>query len=135
MDNEMTTTSGGCGAVAPAAEVTKSAASFRANLDVLETDDEFLVLADVPGSTSDQIDINFEDGTLSVCAGVKARRATGFKRLIQEYGVGEFVRSLRLGEGIDSAKISAELKDGVLTLRLPKAETAKPRTIKVQMAS
>jgi HSP20 family protein len=99
--------------------------------DVLDTDDEFLVLADLPGVTPDGIDIRFENGELTL----HGRRAAdhGEKpRALWEYEVTNYFRTFRLTEHIAADRIEAELKNGVLTLHLPKAEAVKPRRIAVK---
>ena len=113
------------------AEHTRSGRCYRPNVDILEKDDELLVLADVPGAKADQIDIKFEDGTLGIHADVGPRRDESPQSLLREYGVGDFHRTFQVSELVDASKISAEYTDGVLTLHLPKADSAKPRKITV----
>jgi HSP20 family protein len=113
------------------AERTWSGCCYRPNVDIVEKADELLVLADVPGANDGTIDVNFEDGELEIRAAVPARHGDDRTRLREEYGVGDFYRSFRVSETIDSAQISAEYADGVLTLHLPKAAAIKPRKIAV----
>jgi HSP20 family protein len=113
------------------AEQTRSTACYRPNVDILEQADELLVLADMPGAKSDSIDVNFEDGMLTIHALLNDRQPPDTQYLLREYGVGDYYRTFRVSEAIDASKIAAEYADGVLTLHLPKAETAKPRKIKV----
>ncbi len=80
---------------------------------------------------SDQIDINFEKGTLTLHAPVPARQSEDQLYLVHEYGVGDYYRTFNVSESIDAGRISAEYGDGVLTLHLPKAESIKPRKISV----
>ncbi len=115
------------------AEHTRSGRYYRPNVDILEKEDELLVLADVPGANAESIDIKFEDGTLAIHAKVEPRQEATPEMLLQEYGVGDFYRTFQVSEAIDASKISAELHDGVLTLRLPKAEAVKPRKIAVKV--
>jgi HSP20 family protein len=99
--------------------------------DVLETDDDFLLLADMPGVTPENVDIRFENGELTV----HGRRAPGHEeksRALWEYEVTNYFRTFRLTEHIAADRIEAGLKNGVLTLRLPKAEAVKPRRIAVK---
>jgi len=88
-------------------------------VDVLETDDELVVLADFPGVAPSDLDIRFENGELAV----HGRR---------ENGVASYFRNFRINEQVAADKIEAELKQGVLTLRLPKVEAVKPRRIAVK---
>lgn len=116
---------------ATGAEHTRSGRCYRPHVDILEQADELLVLADVPGAKGDKIDVNFEDGNLTIHAGVEPREDEGREFLLQEYGVGDYCRTFRVSEAIDAGKIRASYADGVLTLHLPKAEATKPRKISV----
>jgi len=115
-----------------AAEHTRSGTCYRPNVDILERAEELVVLADMPGASADDVDVNFEDGNLSIYAKVKARQAAETEYLVHEYGVGDYYRTFRVSEAIDASQIAAEFADGVLTLHLPKAEAAKPRKIAVK---
>ena len=117
--------------VAPT-EQTHSCRCYRPNVDIVETAGELTVLADMPGATRDNIDINFENGTLTIHGMVQDRRREGVDTILTEYGVGDFRRVFQVGEEIDANKITAEFADGVLTLHLPKAESVRPRKIAVQ---
>ena len=101
------------------------------NVDVLETDEELLLVADIPGSTSDAIDVRYENGELTIHGRVADRQPENAKCLLRQYGVGHFNRSFQINERIDASKIAAEYSHGVLSVRLPKVEAAKPRTIRV----
>jgi HSP20 family molecular chaperone IbpA len=98
--------------------------------DVYENDDEVLVVADMPGVTADALDIKLDKGELSI----SARREVSPKDgtfLGVEYRDCDYRRRFAVPGGIDAGKISAELKDGVLSLHLPKTEALKPRQIAV----
>jgi HSP20 family protein len=99
-------------------------------VDVFENADEVLVVADVPGASSDQIDVNVENGTLTL----KARRSaeSGGTALAREYDAHDYTRSFRIPAGIDAANISAEAKNGTVLVRLPKIAAVKPRKIAVR---
>lgn len=116
---------------APQTERTRGGQMYRPNVDILEKQEELLVVADLPGVRGGEIDIRFEDGELIIHAPAAARQE-GVRYLLQEYGVGDFYRTFRVSESIDAAKISAEHKEGVLVLHLPKVEAVKPRKIKVK---
>lgn len=113
-------------------ETTRSGRFYRPPVDILEMPDKLVVVADVPGATSSEIDIHFEEGQLTVRAPVRERQAETTRFLLREYGVGDFVRTFRVSEQIDAGKIEAEYADGVLKLHLPKVEAAKPRKITVK---
>jgi HSP20 family molecular chaperone IbpA len=131
MSNETTLTKTAATEATPV-ERTRSGLCYRPNCDILEQADELLVLADMPGAKADAIDVKFEDGTLTILAPVEMRQGGDTDYLLQEYGVGDYFRTFEVSEAIDSAKISAEFADGVLTLHLPKAESARPRKIAVK---
>jgi HSP20 family molecular chaperone IbpA len=114
------------------AEHTRSGVCYRPNVDILEGTDELLVLADIPGARADSIDVDFEDGKLTIYAKVQPRREEDMDYLTREYGVGDFHRTFQVSEAIDTTKITAEYASGVLALHLPKAESAKPRKITVK---
>ena len=110
----------------------RSGRTYVPAVDIIERRDELLLLADVPGAQAEDIDIQYERGELTLTARVTPRQSAPPTYLLNEYGVGDFVRTFQVGEGIDAAKIQAEVNSGVLTLRLPKAETAKTRKIAVK---
>ena len=114
------------------AEHTRSGRLYQPNVDILESTNELTVLADMPGVGGDDIDINFENGTLAIHGKVRPRRGENANCLLEEYGVGDFHRTFQVSEAIDASRITAECAHGVLTLHLPKVEAAKPRKIKVQ---
>jgi len=116
----------------PQSERTRGGRVYRPNVDIVEKQDELLLLADMPGANAGEIDIRFEDGELTIHGPAALRQNDQARYLLQEYGVGDFYRTFRVSEQIDAAKISAEYKDGVLALHLPKVEAAKARRINVK---
>ncbi len=105
---------------------------FRPHVDIVEVADALTIVADLPGAQADTIDIHFEDGLLTLQGRVAPRYPAEGKVLLREYGVGSFFRTFRVSEQVDAQAISAEYRDGVLRVTLPKAEAAKPRKIAVQ---
>lgn len=107
--------------------------TFVPHVDILENDEKLLLLADLPGVQSDDLDIRYERGELTLTARVQPRpmARTSGPPLLQEYEVGDFRRTFRIGELIDAARIEADLRDGVLQLHLPKQAEARPRQIPV----
>lgn len=103
-------------------------------VDVLESKDEILLIADVPGVSADGLDIQIEKGLLTIEARVDKRRENEPAYLLREHGAGVFARSFNVGDGVNSEAITAEIHDGKLTLHLPKAAAAKPRKIEVKTA-
>jgi HSP20 family protein len=104
---------------------------YTPRFDIWEGDEELILYCDLPGVDPDHLHIQFENRELTL-NGKVCRRNSGVDYLHSEYGVGDFYRSFMIGEAINADAISAELKDGVLTLHLPKAENAKPRRIEVK---
>lgn len=115
------------------AELTRSGQFYRPNVDISEGPDELVVHADLPGVRSQDIDIDFKEGILTIHGKVEARQSEGTNYLLNEYGLGDFHRTFQVSEQIDAGRINAAYQDGVLTLRLPKLERVKPRKIAVQV--
>jgi HSP20 family molecular chaperone IbpA len=120
------------GADVASAEHTRGGPYFRPNVDIRELANELVVLADVPGAKNDQIDIQFEEGALTIHARVSQRQKSQGPFSRKEYDVGDYFRTFRISEQIDISRISADYSEGVLTLHLPKVEAVKPRKIKVK---
>lgn len=112
-------------------ERTRTGAIFRPNVDIVETAEELLLLADIPGAKSEDIDIDFENGTLTLRAKVASRQHESTQFLHREHLVGDYRRTFQVHESIDPAKIRADYEAGVLTVHLPKHEAARPRKIAV----
>jgi HSP20 family protein len=112
-------------------ELTRGAVTFTPRVDIIETPEELLLFADVPGVKPEDVDVRFENGEL-VLHGRCNPRCVEAGLLLGEYEVGDFYRVFTLNESIDADKINAELKQGVLTVHLPKAAAVKPRRITVQ---
>jgi len=87
-------------------------------------------VADVPGARAEGIDVTFDGGVLAVRVDVAARGLPG-RTARQEYGIGGYRRSFRLGDGFDAAAISADYRRGVLTIRVPRIAAALPRKVPV----
>jgi HSP20 family protein len=101
-------------------------------VDIYETVDGLVVKADLPGVAKDGLDLRVENNLLTI-RGRAVHCAQG-EMLYGEYQLADFFRQFELSDKVDQQKISAELKHGVLTLNLPKAEEAKPRKIEVRVA-
>jgi HSP20 family protein len=112
-------------------ESTIPARTFVPTADIYEDRDSLKVILEMPGVEKGNVDVRVEDGVLSVEGRLDLAKYRGLQPLYTEYNIGNYSRSFRLSNAIDQDKIGAELKDGVLSLTLPKAEKAKPRTIQV----
>jgi HSP20 family protein len=106
---------------------------FEPPVDIYETPDAITLSADLPGVKVDAIQTDLRNNLLTITARVEPVDSR-WKPLHREYAIGNYVREFRIGQQIDQSKISAQFKDGVLTLILPKADSAKPRRIQIQTA-
>lgn len=101
-------------------------------VDVYEDDAGITLLADMPGVPRDQLELKVEGDALSIEGGVRALAPEGLEPVYAEVRVPRYRRTFTLSRELDSARIDASLKDGVLTLRIPKQAHAQPRRIEVQ---
>jgi HSP20 family protein len=99
-------------------------------VDIEETDDAYVVEVDVPGVTRDDLSLDWNDRQLTIHGEVKERERSGLLRK-QTRRVGRFDYTVTLPGDVDGDRIEATLADGVLTIRAPKAETAKARRIEI----
>lgn len=113
-----------------AGEFTREGTYFTPAVDICETEKELIVLVDMPGVNSEQVDIELKENVLWIEGKVAPREAPG-EELLQEYRTGNYFRTFRITDVVDKGKIAASMADGVLHLTLPKAEKAVPRKIPV----
>lgn len=105
-------------------------------VDILETENEVVLKADLPDVKLEDIDIRLENGTLSLKGErkfEKAENGKGYHRI--ERGYGAFARVFTLPDTLDGERVRADYKNGVLTVTLPKKEVAKPKTVKVEVTA
>jgi HSP20 family protein len=105
-------------------------------VDILETENELILKADVPELKLEDIDIRMENGTLSIKGERKVELeegGKGYRRIERSYG--SFARYFELPDTVDPEKVAADYKNGVLTVTLPKKEIAKPRSVRVQVSN
>ena len=104
-------------------------------VDAWETEHAFVVQLDLPGLTPDQVDVNFDRNTLTIRgtrgATIPQAEKGDLRVFLAERTPGSFTRSLRFPQYVESSKIEAAFTNGVLTITVPKAETAKPRKIEI----
>ena len=103
-------------------------------VDVFEDKSGITVLADMPGVSKNELELKVEGDTLSIEGGVHAPAPEGLEALYAELRVPRYRRTFTLSRELDTARIEANLKDGVLTLRMPKQAHAQPRRIAVTVA-
>ena len=104
-------------------------------MDVVRRGDHVAVRFDLPGFTSDSIDLTVERGQLTVTAERALAREDGEEWLVNERPAGRFSRQLLLGDNLDTDRIEASFHDGVLEVTIPVAEQAKPRKVEISNGS
>jgi len=105
-------------------------------LDVVESEDEYLVKASVPGINPEDLEITFEDNRLTIKGEIKEESEVNEARYhLRERRHGSFSRSIKMPSGIDSDKIVANYEKGVLELHLPKVEEVKPKKITIKTSA
>ena len=112
-------------------ETTIPARVFLPTADIYESTDALNVVLEMPGVEKNSVEVRVEDGVLKIDGRLDFSKYQDLQPLYTEYNVGHYSRSFRLSSKIDQNKIGAELKDGVLSLVLPKVEEAKLHTIQV----
>ena len=114
-------------------ESTQDGRQFRPNVDILEQPDELTIVADLPGARSEDVDVTFENGTLTIHGRVPARQPATTDYLRAEYGVGDYRRAFRVSSEVDAQSIRAEFRDGVLTVHLAKRPAVRTRRVPVEV--
>ena len=102
-------------------------------VDVLENEREFVIAADVPGSDMDSIELTVEEGRLDLVARRSEKSYEGYKVAFRQYGEGDYRRAFTLPDGVDRSAIRADLRDGVLRIRLPKKEVEQARRVEIKV--
>lgn len=105
---------------------------FTPRTDIFETNEDIVVLADMPGVHENNVDITLEQNTLTLNGFVEACSHDGYSLTFGEYGIGDYYRRFTLPNAVDREAISASMKNGVLKLTLPKSNGAKQRKITVR---
>jgi HSP20 family protein len=109
-------------------------ADWAPAVDVLETDTEFQIQAELPGLEKEQVSLSVEEGVLTISGRREQEKEGNGKRYHKiERAYGGFARSFTVPDLVDQHKVSAEFKNGVLTVRLPKSEKARPKAIEVKV--
>lgn len=112
-------------------ERTRGGNYYVPRVDIYETEEELVVMAEMPGVRSEDVDLRYERGELMLHGRVPQREHSG-QLLLREYDEGDFYRVFQVHESIDSSKIEASCRNGVLTIHLPKVEAARPRQVRVR---
>jgi HSP20 family protein len=118
--------------LASTAEATRPGALLTPLVDIFEDAHAITLLADMPGVKSDRLTIDLHEGVLTITGHGDAAEGPNETMILREYPAATFQRSFTLSEAIDQDKIEAALRNGVLRLRLPRVERAKPRQITIK---
>jgi HSP20 family protein len=113
------------------AESTRDVPSYIPAVDIYESAETLTLVADMPGVGPENVILDVHDNKLTL-RGTVTVEGQKERVLLQEYGVGDYFREFTLGRAIDQSRIEANIRNGVLTLTLPKAEAIKPRKIAVK---
>jgi HSP20 family protein len=106
---------------------------FLPAVDIFETPEALVLVADMPGVPADKLTLDLKDNYLTIAGEISPPMSEKESLVLQEFYTGDFHREFQLGSVIDQSRIEAAMKDGVLRLRLPKVERAKPRKIEVKV--
>jgi HSP20 family molecular chaperone IbpA len=112
-------------------EATIPARVFMPVTDIFETEQALTVVMEMPGVDKSNVEVRVENDVVMIEGRIDFAHYDGLQPVYTEYNVGNYARSFQLSSKIDQDRITADLRDGVMTLVLPKAERAKPRKIKV----
>jgi len=116
----------------PTGEINTSEWTYRPNIDILESDKAYQILADLPGTEKEAIDLSFEDDMLTIEAAVSPRMTDDCEYMLREFGIGNFHRRFKISEDIEVNDILADYTNGVLTVTLPKKQSAQRRQIEIK---
>jgi HSP20 family protein len=101
-------------------------------VDVYETDDDFHLVANMPGVTRDDVKLKLEEESLSIFGKVNYKDLKNRKYILNENEIGNYYRKFRISNSVDETKIEARFENGQLTIKLPKHDRVKPRTIEIK---
>jgi HSP20 family molecular chaperone IbpA len=114
-------------------ERTRSTRTFVPAVDIYETKDAIMLMAEMPGVDEKSVDVSLDKNVLTISGNVEPTTVDGFDLVYQEYEDGDFQRSFTLSNEIDIDKIEASVKNGVLSLALPKIERVRSKKIEVKL--
>ncbi len=115
-----------------AREETRSNEKYiRPAVNIIETEDGLVLTADIPGATKESLDVNVEKGILTISA--PAKHSLPGNSAYREFELANYYRQFAIPESLDHEKAKAEYTNGILTLRVPKAEIAKPKRVEIQV--
>ncbi len=101
-------------------------------VDIYETDDDFYLMAYMPGVKKENVKIKLEDGSLVIMGRINYDEEISRNYILKETETGNYYRKFKISDTINESKIKAHLEDGILTVQLPKHERIKPKTIEIK---
>ena len=104
---------------------------YQPAVDIVETDDAVLLKADLPGVGEESVEVSLDKNVLTIRGSVEVPHFEGYSLVHAEYGIGDYERAFTISSEIDRDRIEASLKNGVLTVKLPKAKQAVARKIAI----
>lgn len=115
-------------------ERTRARVAFMPRADIYETEDNIIIMMDMPGVPKENVNITLEENILTIEGYVEPWQSRDYQLTYSEYRIGDYERRFTISEMIDRENIEATMKDGVLRLTLPKAQEARTRKIPIQAA-
>lgn len=115
-------------------EKIRNVKTFVPRVDIYETKEAIFLIADMPGVDEKTVDVELEKNILTISGRVENGKVKDYNLVFSEYEVGDYEREFTLSDEIDRDKIKATVRQGVLRLELPRAETVKPRKIEINAA-
>ena len=112
-------------------ELLKTQNSVSPVVDIYETENDFVLIANLPGVERNNVQVKLDDGQLIVFGKINFEEAVNRKYILNENEIGNYYRSFKISDSIDKEKINARYDNGQLVLTLPKHERAKPRKIDI----
>ena len=113
-------------------EIFENEAVFAPYVNIYETNDDFVLVANMPGVSKDDVKLKLEEGALTILGKINYDEAVNRKYILNEAGVGNYFRKFKISNSIDESKIDAKYENGQLIVTLPKHDRVKPRSINVK---
>lgn len=112
--------------------VLETETSFAPLVDIYETEDDFMLIANMPGVKREDVQVKLEEGALVIFGKINFNDAIKRKYILNENEIGHYYRKFKISNSIDENKLEASYENGQLNVRLPKHDRVKPRTIEIK---
>lgn len=113
-------------------DILSTEGSYAPLVDIYETNNEFVLTADMPGIKKEDVNLKLEEGSLLIFGKIDYQDFLNRKYILKEKETGHFFRKFKVSDTIDESKVSAKFENGQLTIILPKHDRVKPRTINIK---